>query len=60
MKALDASSPEEAFEIMNAAGLKQEDIPKLLLERQLDGPILATPPNMNQPPPEPVKLTRKQ
>jgi hypothetical protein len=33
MKALGASSPEEALAIMSAAGYKQEDIPKLLLER---------------------------
>ena len=33
MKAVGASSVEEALAIMNAAGLKQEDIPKLLLER---------------------------
>ena len=33
MKALGTSTPEEAFAIMNATGLKQEDIPKLLLER---------------------------
>ena len=33
MKALGASSPEEALAIMQATGLKQEDIPKLLMER---------------------------
>ena len=40
MKALGANSPEEAYAIMNAAGLEKEDIPKLLLERQLDSPIM--------------------
>ena len=33
MKALGAQSPEEAMAIMSAAGYKQEDIPKLLLDR---------------------------
>ena len=61
MKALGASSPEEALAIMQATGLKQEDIPKLLMERQMEDQIgMQTPPNMNQTPPEPVKLTRKQ
>jgi|TARA_B110000977_G_scaffold148261_1_gene188020 hypothetical protein len=33
MKALGASSPEEALAIMQAAGIKPEDIPKLLMDR---------------------------
>lgn len=33
MKALGASSPEEALAIMQATGLKQEDISRLLIER---------------------------
>lgn len=40
MKALGATSVEEAMAIMNAAGLKQEDIPKLLMQKELDGPIM--------------------
>ena len=52
MRSLGADSIEEAMEIIQAAGIKAEDIPSLLVNNGL----------MNQPKmplPEPPKLTRR-
>lgn len=56
MKSLGADSIEEAMNIMQAAGLKPEDIPGLLMNNGMQ-------PNVPQKPiisMEPPKLTRKQ
>ena len=55
MKSLGADSVEEAMEIIQAAGIKPEDIPSLLMSNGL------SPKESNPVPtlPEPPKLTRK-
>lgn len=56
MRSLGADSVEEAMEIIQAAGIKPEDIPSLLMSNGL------SPKESNPVPtlPEPPKLTRKQ
>lgn len=56
MRSLGADSVEEAMEIIQAAGIKPEDIPSLLMSNGL------SPKESNPMPtlPEPPKLTRKQ
>ena len=54
MRSLGVDSIEEAMQIIKAAGIKEEDVPALLMSNGLSGeapkPPLAT---------EPPKLTRK-
>ena len=52
MRSLGANSIEEAMEIIQAAGIKAEDIPSLLVNNGLMNKPVA-------PMPEPPKLTRK-
>ena len=53
MRSLGTDSVEEAMQIIKAAGIKEEDVPALLMSNGLgEAP---TP-----PPAEPPKLTRKQ
>ena len=52
MRSLGADSIEEAMEIIQAAGIKAEDIPSLLVNNGLMN-------KSDSPMPEPPKLTRK-
>ena len=53
MRSLGTDNIEEAMQIIKAAGIKEEDVPALLMSNGLGG---APKPPM----PEPPKLTRKQ
>ena len=54
MRSLGTDSIEEAMQIIKAAGIKEEDVPALLMSNGLGGG--APMPQI----PEPPKLTRKQ
>jgi hypothetical protein len=56
MRSLGTDSIEEAMQIIKAAGIKEEDVPALLMNNGLVGDV----PPRAPPMPEAPKLTRKQ